>query len=247
MKREKTENLRRQSARPLFRLPQWERGNKAFTLAEVLITLVIIGVIGALTVPALIQNTQKQEYVSALKKAYSTLSNAAQQIIAEEGTPKCNDGGWACSNPDVYNEFKKRLNIVKDCAGSGQCFGSKYYNFDKTYYINDDITWRASYGDYRSFVLADGISVSFGGLDKSCSADNNFYNSYSYGVCAFIAVDVNGAKAPNIKGRDAFAFVLKENGLFPAGCDSSGTSPSRCPGNDHTCACKVLTEGAMNY
>ena len=80
---------------------------KGFTLSEVLIALTIIGVVAALTVPALIQRTQKQEYVSALQKAYSTLSQATQQIIAENGSPKCADGGWACTLEDVYKMFKK--------------------------------------------------------------------------------------------------------------------------------------------
>ena len=49
-------------------------GFRGFTLAEVLITLVIIGVIASMTIPTLMNKTNKQEYVSRLKKAYSTLS-----------------------------------------------------------------------------------------------------------------------------------------------------------------------------
>ncbi|MBP7211391.1 type II secretion system protein, partial [bacterium] len=49
---------------------------KAFTLAEVLITLGIIGVVAALTIPTLMQRTQDREAISALKKFYSTLSSA---------------------------------------------------------------------------------------------------------------------------------------------------------------------------
>ena len=56
-----------------------------FTIAEVLITLVIIGVIAAMTIPTLMNNTNKQEYVSKLKKAYATLSQATNRIIADEG------------------------------------------------------------------------------------------------------------------------------------------------------------------
>ena len=53
---------------------------KAFTLAEVLITLGIIGVVAALTLPTLIQNHQKQVYVTQLKKAYSTINNAYNKM-----------------------------------------------------------------------------------------------------------------------------------------------------------------------
>ena len=55
----------------------------AFTLAEVLITLVIVGVIAALTIPSMINKTNNQETVSRLKKAYSTLAQATQRIIFE--------------------------------------------------------------------------------------------------------------------------------------------------------------------
>ena len=91
-----------------------KRFKSAFTLAEVLITLVIIGVIAALTVPTLIQNTQKQEYVTALKKAYSTLSQATQQIIAENGSPAAADGGWAADYDKIYDLYSRHLNLAKN-------------------------------------------------------------------------------------------------------------------------------------
>lgn len=52
---------------------------KAFTLAEVLITLGIIGVIAALTLPGLIQGYRKKVTETALKKAYSQLSQALER------------------------------------------------------------------------------------------------------------------------------------------------------------------------
>ena len=213
-----------------------------FTLAEVLITLVIIGVIAALTVPALIQNTQKQEYVSALKKAYSTLSQVAQIIIAEEGTPKCNDGGWACSNEEVKDMFIKHLNSIKDCGLStnGGCFyKGNYYNplGDKGWGGIDGANYTAK------FRLADGAGVGFDGVYKDCiTPGNNLSNVGSNNVCAILRVDINGDKKPNLYARDYFMFVLKENGVFPAGCDLNN-----CPQQANNCACKVLTEGAMNY
>lgn len=56
--------------------------NNGFTLAEVLITLVIIGVIAALTIPALINKTNEQDTVTSVKKAYTILSQAYQKTIA---------------------------------------------------------------------------------------------------------------------------------------------------------------------
>jgi prepilin-type N-terminal cleavage/methylation domain-containing protein len=57
----------------------------AFTLAEVLITLAIIGVVAALTIPTVVRNYQKQETITRLKKAYSALANTTNLAMAEYG------------------------------------------------------------------------------------------------------------------------------------------------------------------
>ena len=59
-----------------------------FTLAEVLITLVIIGVIAALTIPNLMQKYQEQTTVKKVQKFYSTLSNAYSLAVKENGSVK---------------------------------------------------------------------------------------------------------------------------------------------------------------
>ena len=108
----------------------------AFTLAEILITLVIIGIIAAVTVPSLINKTQNQEYVSKLKKAYSTLSQATNLIIAEEGTPNASKGGWADNSRNIYEMYKKYLINAKDCGRENGCFeqhSNAYYR-----YLNGD-------------------------------------------------------------------------------------------------------------
>ena len=65
-------------------------------------------------------------------------------------------------------------------------------------------------------------------------------------ICAYIFVDVNGQKAPNMWGRDAFRFYLTENGLFPTGCSYN---KNNCKSGDSgiPCTCVALREGAMNY
>ena len=57
----------------------------AFTLAEVLITLAIIGIVAALTIPTLITNYQKKQTVSKLKQSYSIISQALTMAQAEHG------------------------------------------------------------------------------------------------------------------------------------------------------------------
>ena len=213
-----------------------KKTQSAFTLAEVLISLTIIGVIAAITVPTLIQNTRKQEYVSALQKAYSTLSQVTNQIIAENGSPKDSDDGekgWAQSSESVYNMYKKYLNSAKECAADTKCMlADRSMNYGG---------WSADRIDTRKLVLADGIYVVIdSSVSNKCARSSN---GYANDFCTWIGVDLNGAKKPNKWGRDFFVFILKENGLYPAGCDFDINS--YCPGVG--CACRVIREGKMDY
>lgn len=79
-----------------------------FTLAEVLITLVIIGVIAAMTVPTLMNNTNSQEFRSALKKAISSLNQAIEREYAVDGNTL---GDVSNLLTDV---FKQNLQVIQD-------------------------------------------------------------------------------------------------------------------------------------
>ena len=61
------------------------KNKTAFTLAEVLITLGIIGVVAAMTLPTVINNYQKKETISKLKKFYAILGNTTSMAMAEYG------------------------------------------------------------------------------------------------------------------------------------------------------------------
>ena len=79
---------------------------KGFTLAEVLITLAIIGIVAALTIPSVISNYQQQEFKTGLKKAVSVLNEAIQTNIAQEGeTPY--------DNEDLFTYLQRHMNIIK--------------------------------------------------------------------------------------------------------------------------------------
>ena len=111
-------------------------GMAGFTLAEVLITLGIIGVVAAMTMPTLINSTQGAQYKTAYKKALSVLSQAVVMNIALEdydlsqtvkGTnPNTaadvgdddddDDGGLG--QQSLYSLFKNRMNVVKVAGGA---------------------------------------------------------------------------------------------------------------------------------
>ena len=217
--------------------------NNAFTLAEVLITLVIIGVIASMTIPTLINKTNKQEYVSRLKKAYSTFAQVTNRIIAENGTPD----NWHLKGNRSYDEasenfgklYQKYLSSAKQCTSSQRgCFSSVVKdmggsNFDSVY---------SDSSNYYRLLLSDGSTVLF---------DGNIFDDCTIGSmsgCSYFFVDVNGEKGPNVAGRDVFQFFIAKNGLQPAGINNDGISPtSKCRQNNLECTWKVLLENAMNY
>ncbi len=184
----------------------------AFTLAEVLITLGIIGVVAAMTMPSLISNYKKQTYVNGLKKAVSTLSNGFRAIMAEEGvtdfghTSLFNGKGNSDSdrNEDIDTTIKKHFSTIKTCKygdSSCQIEGYKFlYGSGSTTYFNS-----SSY----KFYTADGMAFTFGGY-TSCSSQNGI------SLCGYVRVDINGPKKPNQIGRDFFYFQIDRDGsLYP--------------------------------
>ena len=79
---------------------------KGFTLAEVLITLAIIGVVAAVAIPSVIANSQQQEFKTGLKKAVSVLNSAITMNMAI-------DGETPYENADLFNYLQRHMNVVK--------------------------------------------------------------------------------------------------------------------------------------
>ena len=212
------------------------KGFKGFTLAEVLITLVIIGVIAAMTIPTLMNNTNKQEYVSRLKKTYSTMAQTTKMIISDEGNPKGSIGGWANSRDNIFNLYKKYISNSGECNSASGCLKG-------TYRYKNDTVWNFNHNDFRTLVLSDGaeISIKDNSLNQNCTTRGSGTDNF----CQHILIDVNGDKKPNTVGQDTFAFSLTENGLVPTGCDYDDCTSASSLG--WGCTCKVLREGAINY
>lgn len=216
---------------------------KAFTLAEVLIALGIIGVIAAMTIPTLIQKQKDDATIKAVKKSYSILSQAFLRTIADNGTPNSWDLGTQNTGAGaikVSDYFVPYLNIIKDCNNSGGCFPSGTY---KT--VNNTDTWdfSASGNQFATVKLADGSSIAFwSGGSSACVT-----------YCGFIIVDVNGYKKPNRYGYDTFWFWLRATGIIPYGdwnsplteCDKSGSSTS--DNNGRSCTPWVLQNENVDY
>jgi prepilin-type N-terminal cleavage/methylation domain-containing protein len=123
----------------------------AFTLAEVLITLLIIGIVASIVIPTLLSDTQQAEYKVAWKKAYASINQAAMLIKAD------NSGTYigAFSSPTtVFNSFSNYMSVVKVCKNNdavGNCWGSQ------NYYLNG-VTVPSTTGGF-AMILSNGTSI----------------------------------------------------------------------------------------
>ena len=178
---------------------------KGFTLAEVLITLGILGIIAEMTIPAIINGTNKVEYVSALRRSYSMLSQAHQMIASDSGDFE-SALSESTNSDDFANVFAQKMKVAKNCgkllnAVDSDCFTNHWYllsgggdpGYDRSVYLNAF----ALSTNYNAFVTVDGIAYLFVLGDPTCANAD--------GLCGGIMVDVNGpAKGPSTVGRDLF-------------------------------------------
>lgn len=212
-----------------------KKSNKffGFTLAEVLITLGIIGVVAAITIPTLISSYKKNVYITQLKKTYSQLTQALKQMAADKncGNDLICSGLFGTGNTTITlgDTLVTYLTTSKNCRnGTNQgCFSVNYNsNYDGTGTNNATVD---SQGWWYKFITADGISIGVRSF-----APNNCSDNWSTGrsgemsqTCAEIFIDLNGAKGPNYWGRDIFSFYItngKGAGIYQRGGRDDNTS-----------------------
>lgn len=155
-----------------------------FTLAEVLVTLGIIGVVSAMTLPTLVKNHQRQVYVTQLHKAYNDLTQAVDSYTTSKNAVNLNEAGGMTDAESVKRFVQNEFKVVKFCSATEPCFASSY-------------------------KLLDGSSVD--DLGESF-IENAFVTPAGYVMSIdpgwIVMVDINGQAGPNIMGRDFFTMVL---------------------------------------
>lgn len=181
----------------------------AFTLAEVLITLGIIGVVAALTLPSIIAHKKEKETAARLKKVYSTLSQAHTALSNKYGTP---DEWGITSNNTISNKLKEELNVVKDCTYKSNCYKNNYKFLDKNP--------ADAYSFANPIILNDGTAIGILVISNDCTGVRGTAKQLE-NSCAEVFIDINGSQKPNIFGEDAFAFYLTKLGFFPLGSEQS--------------------------
>lgn len=218
---------------------------KAFTLAETLITLTIIGIIAALTLPTVVSNYRKKLYVAALQNTYNQFSNGAEQALIDSRMRSFADTDLTTTD-GVGAFFKKYFRVVKDCGvaedNASDCFAASYRAFDKTAYTP------ALKGKY-CVTFNTGVSACMGTIGPDSEYEDG---SPSHGY-ANVIVDINGKDKPNINGRDLFGFEFYTDAKISEGYDGQ-THMHYCAANVDDkgyaagCLSKIMNDGwKMDY
>lgn len=206
-------------------ITNWNKSRKqAFTLAEVLITLGIIGVVSAMTIPSLVQNYQRDTYVTQLHKVYNDITQGFKQVITDSNAVSLGESNYTARGAAWFlnNYFKTLTTCTVDDLDS--CFADSYQNMVGT---NIDLSDTV---DGNCAVIASGSAIC---LDQR-----------------FVTVDVNGKKGPNIFGRDLFVFNVMNDGTIDSGV--VGNFDEQCreaeSAGDVSCFARIISDGwRMEY
>ena len=208
-----------------------------FTLAEVLITLGIIGVVAAITIPNLIQNNYEKRTVSLLRQTQSILAQAVRMAEEEYGSVE----GWGAVPESeagaitIVEKLKPFMKVALDCGTSdsdGKCFPKSIYRG-----LNKNV-WQSYHKDraYYKLKLNNGVAVAF----RATKEDNEHLISFF--------VDVNGSYLPNVIGKDLFNFHYEKGAIRPVGAPGySWGGDCSLDKNGWGCAYVVLQNQNMNY
>lgn len=205
--------------------------SKAFTLAEVLITLGIISVVAALTLPTLISNYKKQTYVTGLQKAYSILNNMTKTAMSSDDVTNFSDtqlmqlwskaievhDDYKSVSPEIDNEIKKLFpSAEKVKYPRGVSSLAYYYTYIHTNgksssllpSLDNTHMWPIYTAfDAYCFNTQDSMLYCLYYAPKSYYPNSDFASPDSNDTMN-VFVDINGLKKPNELGRDMFVFAI---------------------------------------
>lgn len=196
---------------------------KGFTLAEVLITLGIVGVVAVLSIPSAMKNYQNRMYTAQLQKTYAQITGAVEMIMHDERADSFYETKAATAQDTTANSCKYGA-----CYFLGNYFGPVKKNCGNT---AERCIVGTPNNPYKTLS---------GGNAGGIPNDYCVQTTNDAAICmkketnyAYICVDINGVKKPNIAGRDLFCMDIKSNGsLTDYGSKSPNPSVPGAEGKD---------------
>jgi prepilin-type N-terminal cleavage/methylation domain-containing protein len=169
--------------------------SKAFTLAEVLITIGIIGIVAAFTLPTLVHKL-RNAILEKQFKHYVALINQAILLMKNE------------LDVDSVQSFCAERNNENACK---EAFGKSFSTF-LTDRMPVDRTGEIQNFTGTNYVILDSCSYT---VNHTTKMNNGMYLGFGYPCVPYfqISIDVNGARKPNQLGHDVFLFRIENNSL----------------------------------
>ncbi len=217
---------------------------EAFTLAEVLITLGIIGIVAAMTLPSLITKFQDKQLIAQTKKTYSTITNAVLMAQQDLGSIGDNTALFDVTKTsvEVSENFSKYFNSATVCTSAKDKGCIKDYKIKYTEAYTNGTGANVAYGmGFPMIILIDGSIIrvnqysSCHRVEPGYAADEN--GDYKLDAdgnkipievvrtnCAIINFDVNGVKGPNQFGRDAYSIYIEPSSINTITWDKTGSA-----------------------
>ena len=188
----------------------------AFTFSEVLLTITVLVIVAAMTMPGLISNYKIKVYVVQLEKSLSQFEQAMQNIMVKHECTdmpctsvfdgQVTDAAWNKRFGDEITKSIKIINTAENGSAMSPHITSMSLKPKET--IAEALDWRSTKG-YK-FMTPDGAFYLV--EPKQCEAVAYPNLSTLKNICAEVTIDVNSQRLPNQYGRDIFKFVVGQNG-----------------------------------
>lgn len=226
-----------------------------YTLAEVLITLAIVGVVAALALPALFRNIGSVTIGEGLARGVELVQQGTTNIKME-----------AQNNSDEGTAFENLASIRKSDIGlDGNNYitdDNSFYNDTKSFFAMEDVTYDVGSvkgyddSDVNENLVSNFTAYKFNKVNVVVAFQNvtndNIANAENDDIISRVLIDANGTAAPNRFGKDVFLFGLTNDGrLIPAGTNKyhdfdGNVAVGACDGDDIgngiACAARVASD-----
>lgn len=173
---------------------------KGFTLSELLLSLIIVGVIAVLTVPVLISNIQKKAFATQLKNMSAIIEQLAQDEMLLHKTRNLADTDFGDPAKLLSEDHFAIIKTCDNASSLTDCWKTEATGNDKVTYkrLNNS---SESINKGLTVILKNGVIVRY----SKVSGSNR--------IGAFL-IDLNGNEKPNISGRDLFGFFITDKGVI---------------------------------
>lgn len=218
---------------------------RGFTLAEVLITLGIIGVVAAMTIPTLISKIGKRQLESQIKASYATIAQTMRSAEADgvDFDMQIVNNNDASTKEWFQTYMAPYLKTEKVCYNSSGCWHKKSEVRD----LSGNLPrWAGDAGigyNVITFVIAKGSYFDIDGVEASEAKSMFGINTDNQALVFYF--DANGDRKPNRIGKDIYIMGFTDKGLVPAGSDKTRSEVEQncLNGNGYWCLSYIMQNG----